>query len=521
MKTKFKLGTRRSLLAWAQSRWVAQELQKLHPDIQIELVGIDTRGDRIQNVSLQWVNGKEFFVAEIDTALKSGEVDFTVHSMKDLSLERPPEFMCGAIPPRENPRDIVIFSPHICSQLKSGKKIRMGTSSPRRIENIPSFLQDVLPVWAPHGQKPKLQFIEIRGNVNTRLSRIHEPLDSAQYLDGVVLAFAGLIRLWNDGEGQVVLKELLRATRLMVLPLKECPAAPAQGALAVECRSDDLRIQNVLKGLHDLKTEKKVRAERQLLSDWGGGCHQRFGATSVESELLGELLFIKGVKPDGEQVDELRWDRKVKVKKSFHQKIWDGVYWRSESNEEQSRGEGTSLFPFLEKEKPCGAFFMAHSRAAQGFRKEDFENLRIWTSGTSSWKRLARQGIWVEGCAEGFGFDDLSLTLNEPVLGLPPLDQWSVLTHQGAVEEWREKKIQAFGTYQVHAHYSEEARLALQEADSIFWSSASQYNELRQWVSPQAIQACGPGKTAHWLISNHIPVEVFPSVEEWRKWVRS
>src|SRR4051812_47330826 len=98
-----KLGTRRSLLAWAQSSWVARELEKLHPGkIKVELVGIETRGDKILDIPLSQVDGKEFFVAELDHALRSREVDFTVHSLKDLSLDRPKEFTLGCIPRREN-----------------------------------------------------------------------------------------------------------------------------------------------------------------------------------------------------------------------------------------------------------------------------------------------------------------------------------------------------------------------------------------------------------------------------------
>src|SRR5690242_2122337 len=104
MKSNLKLGTRRSLLAWAQSSWVAKEVERLNPGIHVELVGIETRGDRIQDISLQNVEGKDFFVAELDQALLSGEVDFTVHSMKDLSLSRPTQLICAAIPKRENPR---------------------------------------------------------------------------------------------------------------------------------------------------------------------------------------------------------------------------------------------------------------------------------------------------------------------------------------------------------------------------------------------------------------------------------
>src|SRR6476659_6764044 len=97
-----KLGTRKSLLAWAQSSWVAREIERLNPGVTVELHGIETRGDRILDVPLQAVAGKEFFVAEIDDALRSGVVDLTVHSMKDLSLERPAEFVLAANPKREN-----------------------------------------------------------------------------------------------------------------------------------------------------------------------------------------------------------------------------------------------------------------------------------------------------------------------------------------------------------------------------------------------------------------------------------
>jgi hydroxymethylbilane synthase len=167
-----KLGTRKSLLAWAQSNWVARQIEKNNPGTQVELVGIETRGDRILDVSLQSLSetsgGKEFFVAEIDEALRSRKVDLTVHSMKDLSLDRPAEFILAANPPRENPRDVALFSPGIMEKLRTGAKIKVGTSSPRRVENIPSFLKRALPFG-----KADLEFVEIRGNVNTRLSRVH------------------------------------------------------------------------------------------------------------------------------------------------------------------------------------------------------------------------------------------------------------------------------------------------------------------------------------------------------------
>src|SRR5262249_52360049 len=149
-----------------------------------------------------------------------------------------------------NPRDVVLFGPGVMEKLRAGRELKIGTSSPRRLENIPGFLKRALPDAG--GRAPAVDLVEIRGNVNTRLGRVHEPEGSERHLDGVVLAFAGLIRLWADeAAGRPELRKLLEGVRWMVLPLRECPAAPAQGALAVECRAADARVRSVLAKLHD------------------------------------------------------------------------------------------------------------------------------------------------------------------------------------------------------------------------------------------------------------------------------
>ena len=237
LQRPLRLGTRRSLLARAQSSAVARTLEKLHPGLQVELVGIDTRGDRITEIPLTQVDGKEFFTAEIDAALRAGTVDLTVHSYKDLSLERPPELHLGAVPARENPRDIVFFAADTLEQLARGVPLRIGSSSPRRQAFAPAFLERALP------GAPRIELCELRGNVDTRLRRLREPRGSERQLDGVILAFAGLSRLWQDEAvgAAAILRELLAGLPRMLLPLNLCPAAPAQGALAIECRSDDAR----------------------------------------------------------------------------------------------------------------------------------------------------------------------------------------------------------------------------------------------------------------------------------------
>jgi hydroxymethylbilane synthase len=192
--TRLRLGTRRSALAWVQSSQVAAALRAAHPGLEVELVGIDTRGDKVLDVPLSSMDGKEFFTAEIDAALLEGRVDFTVHSLKDLSLERPAGLVLAAVPLRANPRDIAIFATDVRQRLADGKGLRIGTSSPRRAELLPPFFASAL----PHASRNTITLESLRGNIDSRLRRLLEPRGSARQLDGLVLAFAGLSRLFAD-----------------------------------------------------------------------------------------------------------------------------------------------------------------------------------------------------------------------------------------------------------------------------------------------------------------------------------
>src|ERR1700733_4608329 len=286
-----KLGTRRSVLARAQSAAIARKLERLYPGVSVELVGIETRGDRIQDRPLSSVDGKEFFTAEIDAALLDGAIDFTVHSYKDLSIERTPRLRLAAVPHREHPFDIALFARDVPERLAAGRGITLGTSSPRRMGLVPEFLQQVLP--HPGHKDIDIRLVELRGNVDSRLRRLHEPRGSARQLDGIVLAFAGLARLWADETGHSLLEHLLPPLPRMVLPLSACPAAPAQGALGLECRAEDAATAHLLAQLDHAPTRRAVDCERAMLAERGGGCHQRFGATQIEVPELGALLYLR------------------------------------------------------------------------------------------------------------------------------------------------------------------------------------------------------------------------------------
>lgn len=511
-----RLGTRRSALAWVQSSQVAAALRAAHPGLEVELVGIETRGDRVLDKPLSQIEGKEFFTAELDHALAEGRVDFTVHSLKDLSLERPRQFVLAAVPRRANPRDIALFAPDVPQRLAEGAGLTIGTSSPRRAELLPPFLKQAL----PFGARNDLNLVNLRGNVDSRLRRLHEPRGSERHLDGIVLAMAGLSRLYADTsterEGRKLLDSLLDGLNVMVLPLTDSPGAPGQGALAVECRADDHDTRALLAVLEDPATRGAITLERQLLAEHGGGCHQRFGATLQWLPGLGGLLRTGGRSGADVDITGERWlPETVPADPAGAVSTWDG------SHAPKSGARYLVGAERLASRLQGSAVFVAHSRALPPDAAAALRGKVVWTSGSSSWFRLAAQGVWVQGCSEALGAEAAATLVAEPLLRLPAPAQWSVLTHAAAVEPWSQgawKGARVVATYEVdESALPDEA--ALRAATHVFWSSTAQFERGRAQVAPTAHHACGPGKTAEHIRAAGVRhFQAFPTVAEWRKW---
>jgi hydroxymethylbilane synthase len=513
---RLRLGTRRSALAWVQSSQVAARLRALHSDLEIELVGIETRGDRVLDQPLSAMEGKEFFTAELDHALSEGRVDFTVHSLKDLSLERPPQFVLAAVPTRANPRDVALFASDVPARLAAGAGLVIGTSSPRRAQLLPPFFSRAL----PHATRNKIELTNLRGNVDSRLRRLHEPRGSERHLDGVVLALAGLSRLFADTTteraGRQLLTQLLQGLHLMVLPLTDSPGAPGQGALAIECRADDAATRARLAALEDPATRGAITLERELLAVHGGGCHQRFGATLQWLGELGGLLQIAGRNTQGTDIAERRFLPAAALPEFVGAvRVWDG-----------SQSEPAPVQPLLDAaaltdQLRSPAVFVAHSRALPEGAAAALAVRTVWTSGRKSWFRLAAQGVWVQGCAESLGAELAATLIAEPMLRLPKPVAWDVLTHRAAVEPWQSGAwtgANVLPTYAV-ADASLPASTDLATATHVFWSSTAQFERGRQQVSASAHHASGAGKTAEHIRRAGVRnFRAFPSVEEWRKW---
>ncbi|MFJ9640187.1 hydroxymethylbilane synthase [Streptomyces sp. NPDC101178] len=259
-----RLGTRRSKLAMAQSGLVAEAVREV-TGRAVELVEITTYGDTSRE-HLAQIGGTGVFVAALREALLRGEVDFAVHSLKDLPTSQPDELVLAAVPQREDPRDALVARDGLTfEQLPDGA--RVGTGSPRRMAQLNAYARS-------HGLR--IETVPIRGNVDTRIGFVRDG-----ELDAVVLAAAGLSRLGRTSE----------VTDF--LPVDTVLPAPGQGALAIECAATSADLAAALAELDDPYTRAAVTAERALLAALEAGCSAPVGA-------LADLLV------DGQVVNELR-----------------------------------------------------------------------------------------------------------------------------------------------------------------------------------------------------------------------
>ncbi|MEC1178364.1 hydroxymethylbilane synthase [Metasolibacillus meyeri] len=239
---KIIVGSRKSKLALTQTNWFINELRASGAPFEFEVKEIVTKGDRILDVQLSKVGGKGLFVKEIEQALYDQEIDFAVHSMKDMPAVLPEGLVIGCIPPREDARDAFISKGHVkFADLPKGAVV--GTSSLRRSAQLLQV-------------RPDLEIKWIRGNVDTRLAK----LETEEY-DAIILAAAGLKRLgWSD---EVVTE---------YLDIDVCLPAVAQGSLGIECRADDVELLAALAKLTDAATWQTAHAERTFLAEMDGGC---------------------------------------------------------------------------------------------------------------------------------------------------------------------------------------------------------------------------------------------------------
>jgi len=260
-KKTVRIATRKSALALWQAEYVKAQLEHFHPELVVELVPMSTKGDKILDTPLAKIGGKGLFVKELEQAMLEGRADIAVHSMKDVPVDFPEGLMLHTICEREDPRDAFVSNQYQqLAQLPAGAVV--GTSSLRRQCQIREM-------------RPDLQIKDLRGNVNTRLAK----LDAGEF-DAIILAAAGLIRL-----------EMAERIASYISVEQSLPAN-GQGAVGIECRSDDTRVQDLLAPLEHAPTRARVMAERAMNRRLEGGCQVPIGAYA---QLQGDQIYLRGL----------------------------------------------------------------------------------------------------------------------------------------------------------------------------------------------------------------------------------
>ena len=270
MTNTLRIATRTSPLAMWQAEYVARSLRAFHPNLSVELVGMTTRGDKILDSPLSKIGGKGLFVKELEVGMLEGAADIAVHSMKDVPMEFPEGLHLAVIMEREDPRDAFVSNTYpSLDALPQGAIV--GTCSLRR--------QTQLLARYPH-----LQTKDLRGNINTRLAK----LDQGDY-DAIILAAAGLLRM--DFGARIT---------VFLAPEQSLPAC-GQGAIGIECRINDERVNALLAPLNHPETTLRVRTERAMNQRLNGGCQVPVAGFA---ELQGDQIRMRGLLgfPDGSMV---------------------------------------------------------------------------------------------------------------------------------------------------------------------------------------------------------------------------
>jgi hydroxymethylbilane synthase len=489
------IASRRSDLARIQAYQVGDALKNAHPQIEINYSFHESLGDRNQNDPLWQMPEKGVFTQDFREGLLKGEFDLVVHSWKDLAIEADPETEIAATLPRADARDLLLLREDRWPEVARSGVMSILTSSPRRSYNLESFLHEALPA-----KLRELNFTNVRGNVPTRVRKLLE-LD----VDGLVVAKAALDRLLEAKQKEFAatqseLRQALSQCRWMVLPLRENPSAPAQGALAIEIVRSRADLRELVAPLNCADTFAAVIHEREILRGYGGGCHQKIGA-SVLRRPFGEVTFLRGLTDSGQVLDDCSLSSsQPRPPQIAREQLWPlrpaDADWFSRERIPARPAERTT------------ALWIAKADALP----DDWcpgSGQVVWASGVHTWKRLAQRDVWVHGCAESLGEQE---PRNIETLSGSSL-QWLKLTHTAGYDEGT---LPTLATYRL---VPKNGYVELKGKSYFFWKSGSSFEHAlscNPWIKGMT-HFCGPGNTQRILERNGVQPHVFLDHTQWLK----
>ncbi len=506
-KSDYIIGTRGSLLAVTQSTLVKNLLEE-KTGKKFEIKTIQTQGDVQTDKPLWQMDGKDFFTKELDSALLNKEIDLVIHSYKDLGSERPEGITLAAITERTFSHDILLIKNETIPHISDIKEFIVGTSSPRRIQNIESSLKEFL----PNSNNLSIKCETLRGNVNTRIQKL---LDDKYH--AIILAFAGLERLCMLESSKKELQQLVQNLNFMVLPQSEFTSAASQGALALECNSENKELEKLIRSsVHDNKTAETVGVERAEFQRYGGGCHLAVG---VHCHKLADefILYQKGIADNkfinskeiqGKNIEDI-------LKSHKEEKVFLGLpKYKIQTPQENFVYDELIKKEGIDFPPSKGCFFITSSYSAEHFSEKN-EGL-IFSSGNHTWKKLSRKGFWVNGSADSIGHEQIERFQKSELIKLFSKDlKWKVLSHK-ASKSTAGEVIPSYKRVVLSPNKDFIQRLC--KCKVFYWTSYYQYETYRPFIESleDVIHCCGLGKTLEEFQQNAIEVTPIVDMKKWQ-----
>lgn len=490
---RLRLASRKSDLARWQAVQVAHAFEQTPEKPSIEFIFKSSFGDQNLDIPLAGMGARGVFTEDFYKDLVEGRCDVVVHSWKDLPIDERGDTRIAMTMPRADVRDLMLIPEEVWQQAGRSGTLKVLTSSPRRVYNLGAILPKLLP------GNLKVEFHNVRGNVPTRLKKMR--VEGA----ALILAKAGLDRLLEaEAQGFMPMEESVRALiencRFQIMPVSLNPPAPAQGALAVEVARDNENVNAICAKLTDEVTYNCVQMEREILSHYGGGCHQKIGVARLP-RAYGLVCGLRGLTEKGEVLSEWRIENATPWRKA---RARENVFPLQAKENSWFTREALSIDEAIEN---FSALFVARAEAWPQSLRTSSKQI-VWSAGVQTWMKLAEKGVFVSGCQDGLGEDEEKRL---DILAGP--QNWCKLTHRAAGAHTGP----SIATY---ALQPKSATPDLKGKTHFFWMSRTSFEQ--GWARfPQEIaagfNACGPGHTWNYLkdfpgLKN--PIKVFMGLDQ-------
>lgn len=508
---RLKISARKSDLARLQAYRVGdalkQKLTNAPDDTSIEYNFRASLGDMNLTDPLWKMPEKGVFTEDFLNDLISGETEMVVHSWKDLPTEPRTETEVVSTLPRADIRDLLLFRKDRLEQARASGRLKVLTSSPRRIYNLDGFLKNYLPF-----EVQEIEFESVRGNIQTRMRKFFE-----QDADIFIVAKAALDRLLSVTEPEFFetrdfLRESIGKTLFMVVPLSLNPAAAAQGALAIEVTRSRRQVAEAARSINCEETFSCVSRERKILASYGGGCHQKIGV-SVLRRPYGEVLFLRGLTDAGEVLDEVTLTPSEGFRLKEPAQDESAIFPRAGEQAVFFTREACVRKDWEHAEQSRLLWVARETAWPEGFKPR--EDAIIWTAGLATWRKLAERGVWVSGSSEGLGVQE-DARIEMLIEDQKPV--WLKLTHLGS-HEARLGQMMTCGTYRLKPNADVPD---LRGRTHFFWMSGSSFERALE-LYPEiknAHHASGPGLTHDQIVAKlgtGAKVSVHLDIESWRE----